>query len=550
MFCRAHEITLREVLVSLGDDGVVWPSLRVVPGGGTEPREVSLPEVITGSPGWSGLAVEVPTMAPAVLRHMVLPVVLAALGPLDKDGWGELMGAGRFSARQVGVINGYLREHAARFDVRCFAQVPGLKATNGTTKPVTLLMPHVPSGNNSALRGVRNDEEPFPVPLAQAVRWVVHAHCWDTAAIKSGAVGDDQVKAGKTTGNPTGPLGQLGVVMPLGRTLFETIVLNLPVAGRTADDKPWWERGSLGPAWRTRPAEGVLDMWTWMSRRIALVVEDGLEGPVVRRVVVAAGERMTSVPEGEPHTTWAIKKDKKAGSVRYPRRLQVGKNAWQGLEALLALDREGAGFETSALLAQAGDAQAEGRLGLDFPLRVGLWGMVYGTQSAVVEDILADELPLPVAALRADLDVRETVIEIAEQASACARAVDALGANLRRAAGLDAVPWDKGQRPGTAVLHALDPVVRRMLTGLQRQGQDWDAVEAAHVAFEQVCAQVARAEAARLHAAAPRGVFAGREVKNPAGVKVMVREAGASRMFGAALRKALPRIHGADGDGE
>ncbi|MFE3110609.1 type I-E CRISPR-associated protein Cse1/CasA [Kitasatospora indigofera] len=528
----------------------MWPSLRVAPKDGAEPHEVSLPEAITSSPKWSGLVVEVPTMTPAVLRHMVLPVVLAAVGPLDKTGWSGLMEAGCFSPSQVKLIHSYLEEHASQFDVRRFAQVPDLRATNGATKPVTLLMPHVPSGNNSALRAARNDEDPSPIPLAQAVRWVVHAHCWDTAAIKSGAVGDDQVKAGKTTGNPTGPLGQLGVVMPLGRTLFETIVLNLPITGRIAGDSPWWERGELDPIWKPRPAEGLLDAWTWMSRRIALIVEDGLEGPVVRRVVVAAGDRMTSTPEGEPHTTWTIKKDKKTGSVRSPRRLQPGKNAWQGMEALLALDREGSDFETSSLLKQAGDAQAEGLLGLDFPLRVGLWGLVYGTQSSVVEDILADELPLPVAALRADLDVRETVIEIAEQAAACARAVDALGANLRRAAGLDPVPWDKGQRPGTAVLHALDPVVRRMLIGLQQHGQDADEVESAHVAFERICAQVARTEALRVHAAAPRAVFAGREVKNPAGVKVMVREAGASRMFGAALRKALPRIHGAGDDGE
>jgi CRISPR system Cascade subunit CasA len=404
----------------------------------------------------------------------------------------------------------------------------------------------------------RTDGDPLELTPAQAARWLLHTQCWDTAAIKTGVVGDPQVKSGKTTGNPVGPLGQLGVVMPVGRTVYETLLLNIAFGqAPLSDDLPQWlRRATEGrvedtfscatPAWQARSARGLLDLWTWQSRRIRLVPEETPAGLRVTQVVVAAGDRLVPTPADEPHTTWITdrptsrtKKTKKNAAMpaSRPRRHQPGRAAWRGLAALLALDsvtedREAtatrAGFSSSLLLKCLSEAM--NRMPQAYPLQVELTGITYGNQSAVIEDVFFDEIPLPLAALDPDGIVYGSLLEAVDQAEKLALAVNNLSADLRRAGGSEPIPWDKGQRPGDTLLHALDPLVRRLLAGLRKAGEDFDQSERGLEAWEQKAGRETWKVADQVFSTAAPGLFTGRTVTKD-GKEYVYRLSTAERGF-------------------
>ncbi|MCC5033490.1 type I-E CRISPR-associated protein Cse1/CasA [Streptomyces sp. WAC 00631] len=539
---------------------------------GQAATEVGVRELILDSHRFLDLVVGLPTQKPAIFRQVLLPVVVDALGrPADAGEWTDMFRAGKFSAGQREKLTAYLDEHHARFSLfdpaNPFAQVAGLRTAKGETKSSALLVATAATGNNVPLFSSRTEGDPPPLTPAEAARWLLHTHCWDTAAIKTGAVGDPQMKKGKTTGNPTGPLGQLGVTMPMGRTVYETLLLNIPYGPPLlSDDLPQWRRraadGTLAdtlscgtPAWQTRASRGLLDVWTWQSRRIRLVPEQTPDGPRVTRVIVAAGDRLTAIPDHEPHTAWIIDsagaRAKKTGggraaaAVARPRRHQPGKAAWRGLEALLAVDREQsdatatrAGFHTSVLLSQLSVTRE--RLPATYPLQVELTGITYGNQSAVVEDLFFDTIPLPLTALDADGILYGCVLEAADQAEKLATAVNHLSADVRRAAGSDPIPWDKGQRPGETLLHSLDPLMRRLLTGLRKAGEDFDAAERGLLAWEHKAAAETWTVAEQVLSTAAPSTFTGRTITHN-GKEHTYRLSTAERGFRRRLDEVLTR---------
>ncbi|MFF2779442.1 type I-E CRISPR-associated protein Cse1/CasA [Streptomyces sp. NPDC058052] len=518
-----------------------------------EPAELALQDALLNAHLITGLALPSPAMMPAVLRQILLPVVVHALGtPRSLGAWKDWFEQDGFSLEQREKLVVYLDEHRDRFDLLSdqapFGQVAGLETPKGETKSVALLIPAMASGNNVPVFSCLTEGETLELRPAEAALWLLHAQCWDTAAIKSGAVGDDKMKSGKTTGNPTGPLGQLGVVVPLGRSLYETIVLNLPIDydGQAALGVPQWAGERVTASWEARPARDLLDLWTWQSRRIRLIATDTPDGLRVTRAVLAAGDRLTQTPSIEPHTAWRHVAKPKAGQApRYPRRHRPGRSAWQGLNALLtlALPEDADGVSTSLLLRQIGELYAARCLPADYPLRVATYGVEYGNQSAVVEHVMVDEVPLPAAALAADhQDLSQLLLEAVTQADRAAFALDRMLADLRRAAGGEPLPRDKGHRPGEVLLHALDPWMRRLLTGMSRQPDDIDVLEAGMSAWEEVVWRETRRIAGELLAAAPLTAFAGRTKKAEKGEKKDVfRSATADRALTGALYKILPR---------
>lgn len=536
-------------------------------------RPVGLLDVVLDAHEFSDITVDLPTQKPALYRQLVLPFVVDALGWPDRGTWLTTIRAGRFSAEQRERLTSYAELHHSRFHLLHptdpFAQVADLRTEKGETKGSALLVATASSGNNVPLYAARTEADPLPLTPAQAARWLLHAHCWDTAAIKTGAVGDPRVKNGKTTGNPTSPLGQLGVILPTGATVFETIMLNIPFGRRPAPgDLPQWRRRSSDgdpeetlscatPVWQQRRPRGLLDLWTWQSRRIRLFPEDTPDGLRVTRVIVAAGDRLDAVPDEETHTAWRLdaprgrakKTTSRAATAAppfTPRRHQPGKAGWRGMEALLAVEREGqeamssgVGFATSRLLDQL--RQVAHDLPEGYPLQVELTGIAYGNQSAVIEDIYADSIPLPVVALDPGSIAYGALLEAADQAEKLAIAVNGLSADLRRAGGTEPIPWDKGQRPGDTLLHALDPLMRRLLAGLRTIGEDFDDSERGLLAWEKCAEREAWKVAEGLLATAPPGAFSGRTVEKD-GKEHTYRLSTAERNFRRRLGDLLPRL--------
>ncbi len=423
-----------------------------------------------------GLAALPATVNVAILRQVLLPIVLDAFGPPRSiEELGERLRAGSVD---LAILDDYLDRFAHRFDLfhptEPFGQVAELATAKGEVKGIGLIVPTEASGNNVPLFAPRSEGGGLTLSPAEATRWLLHTQCYDTAAIKSGAVGDAHVKSGKTVGNPTGPVGRFGAVVPIGRTLYETLILNLPIrdAGLAADDRPWWDRPHPTASWSSRPAAGLIDLLTWQSRRVRLVYSGDDASATVHGVVLCAGDRLDPFPVHdpvEPHCAWTIDAKPKPGEPeRRPQRHQAGRASWQGFKSLIArAPGTGAGHATSQLLQQVGELWSAGQLELGYPLNVDLAGIEYGNMSAIVEHIVHDALPLPVAALRATSEVGPTLDLVASDADELIKILNGLEGDVRRALGSDLLPWDKGERATARFVHQLDQLVRRLLRGMQ-----------------------------------------------------------------------------------
>ncbi|MEV4467877.1 type I-E CRISPR-associated protein Cse1/CasA [Micromonospora echinofusca] len=525
------------------------PWIEVTDGG--RPARVSLLDALTRAHEIAGLATANPLEMVAVLRQVLLPVYLDACGrPADRRQWLARWTTGELPAPE---IKRYLDEHRHRFDLfgaQPFAQVAGLRTAKDETRPVSLLVAAAATGNNVPLFSTRTEADPVALSAAQAARSLLATQCWDTAAIKSGAVGDPQVAGGKTTGNPTGPLGSLGVTVPIGRNLAETLLLNTPFGGQPAsDDVPQWRRAPATAGWESRPAKGLLDLLTWQSRRVRLVPEFDGNQLVVRRVVLAAGDRLQPVPlDIEPHTAWRrVDKPKAKQQPQTPVRHVAGRQAWRGLEPMLAtVAKADPKFTSSRLINQlhslrppAGSPQPDG-LPSDTPVQVMTVGVVYGNQSAVVEDVLSDLVPLPLAALEPSEDVHVFLENVLVQAEGLRQAGNRLADEIRLASGGESLPWDKGLRVGDALMHELTPVVQRLLAGLQRQPERWEQAEQA---WQTLAERIALRTAEPVLCAVPPSAFLGRESmdgnrKSKDG-KWTHRAATAEAVYRSAVRKVL-----------
>ena len=506
------------------------------------PERLALRELAEQPDAVDGLDLTNALAAIAVLRQVLLPVWLDALAlPEDAPAWQRRFQRPRESTTR---LLDYLDEHRSRFDLFSrtapIAQVEGLNTAKNETKPVSLLQPDQPTGNNVPLFAARTEAEPPTLSPADAALALLVAQAVDTAAIKSGAVGDPRVSAGKTTGNPTGPVGQLGVIVPVGACFQETISLNTPCSAASTDltlGEPHWRRPPLDASWVEREASGLLDLLTWQSRRVRLLAEVHDDEVVVSRVVLTAGDRLRSLPEYEPHTAWRREDKPKAGqSPQRPLRHRPGIAVWRGLQSLLATREASSASQTSSLLlrqlAELRDLQV---VSPDLRLQVLAAQVFYGNQSAVVEDVFVDLIPLPISALPEDNPVRELLVSVALHAGELQKAANHLEDHLREAAGGERTPWDRSQRLGDTLVQDLTPVVRRLLSGLQR---DPEQVEAAGQAWRATARQRSLTAAAQALAAAPMRAFAGRTF-HQGGREWTVRLSVAEAAFGKALNDIL-----------
>jgi len=507
--------------------------------------EVSLRDALIRSHEFEGLSLDQPPQVVALLRQVLLPTFWSAVGfPRSEDEWGRWWRAGRVDAD---LVSAYLGEHADRFDLfhptQPFAQVGGLRTAKDESKPVSLLFQGGAGASAAALFSARTDADSPALTPPAAARALLAAHCWDTAGIKSGAVGDAEVRGGKAYGAPTGPVGALGVVIPMGTSLFETLMLNTPFMrhGLQRHDRPQWTAPVATAVWNRRPAGGLLDLLTWQSRRIRLLPETDEHGAtVVRRVVLCAGDRLAPLPEYEPHTAWRqVDKPGPGDPPRRPIRHQPGRATWRGLEPLLATRADIAqSTSTTRLLVQLAVLQVGEHVPADLPLQVLTVGVRYGNQSAVVEDVMADSMPLPIAALLADSPARQLLLDVADQADQLREAVNRLGDDIRLASGGDKLPWDRSLRPGEVLLNDFTPVVRRLLAGLQREPAQ---VTGAKDAWRTTARRIAWDSAEQVIAAAPPTAFLGRQQTE----RIVHRLSLAEARFRATVNKLLGRA-GAD----
>lgn len=492
-----------------------------------------------------GLSGDVPTQAFALTR-LLLAVLHGALdGPRDLAEWKELWRAEKLPVDRIAP---YLARHRERFDLlhpeTPFLQVADLRTSKGGVSELSKLIADVPNGTPFFTTRLGGE---LSLSLSEAARWVVHCHAFDPSGIKSGAVGDARVKGGR--GYPIGVAwsGLLGGVLLEGRTLKETLLLNLVAADfpalsrEPAVDRPAWEREAVGAAEEVeggRPPAGPVDLYTWQSRRIRLAVT----GDRVTGVLIANGEKLTPQNKHplEPHTAWRRsetqeKKPGVTGIVYMPREHDPDRAMWRGLESLLpALSSRQKGSAAPRLapgiMEWLGLLSEERAVPADLPVRVRAVGMIYGSNSSVVDDIVHDTLAMQALLAEQGAEslagVARSCVQAAEEAS---RAVGGLAGDLAAAAGGEG----SGPRSRTmeGVYALLDPLFRDWLLRLDPQADPTDL----QIRWHEDVAAVVRGVARELLRDIPPACWDGRVVRGN-----VLTAAHAEARFWKALRAALP----------
>ncbi|MBB1255662.1 type I-E CRISPR-associated protein Cse1/CasA, partial [Streptomyces alkaliterrae] len=362
--------------------------------------------------------------------------------------------------------------------------------------------------------------------------------------------------------------GNLGGVLVEGRTLRETLLLNLvareeqELLRQGAGDMPVWRRPRPpGPAPRpaaeaaTRPA-GPRDLYTWQSRRVRL----HHDGNRVHGVLLAYGDALAAhnMHGREPMSGWrrSEAQEKKHGLplVYMPRTHDPSRSAWRGLAALVT-GQPGGGQTTTAQRQEAAPGKRPGvlewlalltdesELEEDFPVRARLFGCVYGTQQSVIDELVDDSVSMPVVLLKeADAGLGGAAVKAVSDADDAVRALGDLATDLARAAGADHEP--RRQEARDLGYGTLDGPFRGWLAGL-RPGQDPEGVR---TAWQQLALTHIRTLGRDLVADAGDDAWEGRTVRAKAG-SFWLNTASADLAFRRRLRTALSRAFPDDPDG-
>jgi len=301
-----------------------WVPVQTLEGA---PRKVSLPQALTEAHTLRGILDPSPLVTVA-LHRMLLALIYRTHALASVDQWQTLWKAGRFDAHALEV---YGQKWAERFDLlhptRPFYQV--LFQPDEKVHPVAALLLEAASGNNPALFDHGCVEGAAVLPLDRAACYLLAHQLFAPAGGKS-----------KPFYRSDAPLTVGLVVEVMGRTLFETLVLNaMPLsqwrelAPPSNEDRPFWEE--LLP---TEPVEdgtrvrGPLHYLTWQSRQVKFVADPD------RRAVTHCqiAQRYCLPKDGsrvDPGKSYLTNKAKSLGW--FPQCLQKDRAVWRHTHVLL-----------------------------------------------------------------------------------------------------------------------------------------------------------------------------------------------------------------------
>ncbi|GAA1448850.1 type I-E CRISPR-associated protein Cse1/CasA [Nocardiopsis tropica] len=451
---------------------------------GTE-AELSLTEVFEQASQVRRLVGDVPTQDFVLLRLLLTVLHDAIDGPEEMRDWAGLWngGEGDLPADRV---RDYLAEHRDRLDLlhptTPFLQVPDLRTAKGEYSSLDPIVADVPNNARFFTMRAHGAER---MEFAEAARWLLHVHAYDTSGIKSGVVGDPRVKGGKVYPQGVGWAGNLGGVYVEGDDLRATLLLNLLPLGTNnthpyTGDRPAWRHAPVtaealgGVEAETRP-HGLRDLYTWQSRRVRL----HHDGEAVHGVLLAYGDPLTprNRHDLEPMTAWrrSPAQEKKLGEavVYLPRDHDPSRSAWRGLAALVTGRVRGAQQRGEAaeivrprVLNWIARLTRKKYLAAGFLIRTRLVGAVYGTQQSVIDEIVDDTVAMPVVLLNEqDSTLGQTAVDAVNDAEEAVMVLGDLATALAEAAGAETeAPRATARDRGFA---ALDEPFRKWLRDLR-----------------------------------------------------------------------------------
>jgi CRISPR system Cascade subunit CasA len=441
---------------------------------------LSISGLLQNAHKYSRLTGDLPTQSLPILRLILAIVHRAIEGPVDRQAWEELWDA---KCLPTEPIADYLKRHRHRFDLfhpeTPFYQVAGLNKKNPELG-LAAFIADVPTGNPKY--ATRTAEGLERMGFGEAARWLVHCHAFDVAGIKGAADGDTRAKKGKSYSIGPGSLGRLGAVYPEGDNLAETILLNLIPDHRlykggeaNPADVPVWERDPHGPAPEPRRDEsnpyGPIDLYTWQSRRLRLVAEDSH----VTGALICQGDRLELRDQfdNEPMTVWrrsrVQERKLKEAEVYLPRRHDPTRAIWRGLAAMLRAfpERSTRGIQVRPPLVFAWIAEVQYRLGTRKQIKYHVTGIDYGTQEAVIVDVIDDRITVAAAVFDdSNRELATMIVDSVDDAEAAIRALTELARNLARAAGARDGVDGAGDAASETGYAALDIQFREWLAAL------------------------------------------------------------------------------------
>lgn len=528
----------------LSFDLTARPWIPVLRRDGTQ-DELSLHQVFEQAHNLRRIVGDLPTQEFALVRLLLAVAHDAFEGPPDIDAWAELWAEESCFAP----VGAYLEAHRGRFDLldasTPFFQTAGLRTAKDEVFSLNRIVADVPNGEPFFTTRMPTVER---LTFAEAARWVVHAHAYDTSGIKTGVEGDQRAKGGKVYPLGVGWAGNLGGVYVEGRTLRETLLLNL-VSADTANlaideaDAPAWRQEPCGPGGAERAPSGVRDLYTWQTRRLRLHFdESGVHG-----VVLGYGDPLTARDRQhrEPMTAWrrsrAQEKKLKKTPVYLPREHAPERAAWRGIGALVADQAgkaqgpEAADYLRPGILEWVARLVTEGELERGFLVRARIVGARYGTQQSVIDEVVDDHVAMAVVLLhRQDRRYAEQAIAAVSDADLAVHSLGDLATNLARAAGTESDgPRSSARDLAYGLLEAPYRTWLARLVGT-------DDPYAQRTAWQQQVYGIVGRLGDRLMAAAGDAAWQGRTVQLKHGTE-WLNSALAGKWFRAALHKGLGR---------
>ncbi|MEU1126070.1 type I-E CRISPR-associated protein Cse1/CasA [Streptomyces sp. NPDC005899] len=510
-----------------------------------EQDELSLRQVFEQASELRRIVGDLPTQEFALMRLLLAVAHDALDGPEDIDDWTDLWGDEECFAP----VGPYLDAHAGRFNLLDsavpFFQTAGLRTSKDEVFSLNRIVADVPNGEPFFSARMPTVEH---LTFAEAARWVVHTHAYDTSGIKTGVEGDKRAKGGKVYPLGVGWAGNLGGVFVERPTLRETLLLNL-IAADTADvridedDAPAWRRDPCGPGGAERAPSGVRDLYTWQTRRLRLHFDErGVHG-----VVLGYGDPLSprNRQDREPMTAWrrslAQEKKLRESPVYLPRDHDPERATWRGIASLIA-DAHVSGQSSDApaylrpkVLEWVARLVSQGHLERGFLVRARVIGPKYGTQQSVIDDIVDDAVSMAVVLLhQQDRRYAEQAIAAVEDADRGVMAIGDLATNLARAAGTET----DGPR-GVARDRAyglLEAPYRAWLRDLGKAGDPYEQ----RLAWQRQVYEIAVGFGNRLTADAGAAAWQGRVVATKKGSE-WLNSALADKWFRIALDREIGR---------
>lgn len=258
-------------------------------------KEVSLLDVFKNAHQYKRLSGETVTQDAAIYR-LLLSIVITVFYRYDSDGqkedvldcldpveiilerWFSYWERGSFDAE---AFQKYLETYRERFYLfhpqTPFWQVANLK--EGTNYGIINLYGNIKESNNKASRHhfhVTDGKYVENISYAEAARWLVYNNAY--------SINVKTKVDGKSKATGVGWLGQLGLIMVKGDSLYKSLLLNLcPLdnnGNAWAEPKPIWEQEPrVDPGIEIPPADNLPELYTLQSRRLLLLRnDDKIEG--------------------------------------------------------------------------------------------------------------------------------------------------------------------------------------------------------------------------------------------------------------------------------